>query len=540
MKNKYGKRIIALFLALALGSSAFSGMTFPVSAQTTDEGGSQAEAKSSSSYEPWEHGYRFVDVLNFDPSTDNYSKELRARVPLQERNEAFAATQANPNLTTDAQLYVISSGDYRSTDVSEAPWNGNQSYDDFSYNAYKFWQYTDLIGAGGRPTSGIDVGSVDKEYGTTTIPTVATINAAHKNGVMALGEYFVPRTPLYTEEWLYKDENGNFPYAQKLIDIMNYYGFDGYFINQEENIDSSYVPLFREMLKWMRDQGCYIQWYDSITDSGYISYQNNFNSTNSNWIWNETNGRVTDSIFLNYWNNPGSMQSSADHAISLGLDPHEVVYYGVEGGQWRWSKDLDGLRDETGNSILSFAIWGSHFYREQYGRDGNKRYQAAYQWQNEERERMYFTAPSEYVNDYSSVDRPDVEVTDTAFKGFSRYIAERSVINGTTFNTDFNNGHGMQYFENGEVSRDMEWTNINLQDILPTWQWWVETTDDNLLNMDWDYGPKQEKMMSDGSMSTFDFEAGRRIQRWFFSGRLWRCTGQPVCEPVQDRSGRHC
>ena len=31
--------------------------------------------------------------------------------------------------------------------------------------------------------------------------------------------------------------------------------------------------------------------------------------------------------------------------------------------------------DETGNSILSFAIWGSHFYREQYGRDGNKRYQ---------------------------------------------------------------------------------------------------------------------------------------------------------------------
>ena len=45
-------------------------------------------------------------------------------------------------------------------------------------------------------------------------------------------------------------------------------------------------PLFKEMLKWMRDQGCYIQWYDSITDSGYISYQNHFNSTNSNWVWN--------------------------------------------------------------------------------------------------------------------------------------------------------------------------------------------------------------------------------------------------------------
>ncbi len=102
---------------------------------------------------------------------------------------------------------------------------------------------------------GIAVGTADKEYGTVALPTVSTINAAHKNGVKALGEYFVPRVPLYTEEWLYKDEDGNFPYAQKLIDIMNYYGFDGYFINQEETIDSSYVPLFREMLKWMRDQG---------------------------------------------------------------------------------------------------------------------------------------------------------------------------------------------------------------------------------------------------------------------------------------------
>ena len=113
---------------------------------------------------------------------------------------------------------------------------------------------------------------------------------------------------------------------------------------------------------------------------------------------------------------------------------------------------------------------GSDFYREQYGQNDNLRYQADYQWANEERERMYFTAPSENVGDYESVDRPDVEVTGTAFKGFSKYVAERSVIDGSVFTTDFNNGHGMQYFEGGEVIRDVEWTNVNLQDILPTWQ----------------------------------------------------------------------
>ena len=518
MKRKNGKRAIALFLALALSTSAFS-TTAVFAAEPQEDEAAQAEAKSSTTYEPWAHGFRFVDILNYDPATDDYSDELKAYVPLQERNEQFAATQANPNLDEGVSLYAISSGNYRSTDVTNAPWNGNHSYDDFSFNAYKFWQYTDLIGAGGRPTAGIIRGSDNKEYGTVALPTVSTINAAHKNGVKALGEYFVPRTPQYTEEWLYKDEEGNFPYAQKLIDIMNDYGFDGYFINQEEGIDASYVPLFKEMLKWMRDQGCYIQWYDSITDQGYISYQNHFNSTNSNWVWNAENGRVSDSIFLNYWNLPSygdpntDMQADVDYLESINeahpeanLDAHEVIYYGVEGGQWRWSQDLDRLLDSTGNSRLSFAIWGSDFYREQYGQNDNLRYQADYQWANEERERMYFTAPSENVGDYESVDRPDVEVTGTAFKGFSKYVAERSVIDGSVFTTDFNNGHGMQYFEDGEVSRNVEWTNVNLQDILPTWQWWVESTDDNQLELDWDYGPEQGKVLADGTESSFDYE----------------------------------
>ena len=488
-----------------MGVSMVSSTGFSVAAEEPAETPkSDAQAQSSSLYEPWKHGYRFVDILNWDPSTDRYAEELKAHVPLQEHNEAFAATQADPNLTQDTKLYSISTGNYRSTDVAEAPWNGGMAYDDFSFNAFKFWQYTDFIGAGGRPTSGIERGAENKEYGTMSIPIPAYINAAHKNGAKALGEYFVPRIPQYTEEWLYKDENGNFPYAQKMIDIMNYYGFDGYFINQEESIDASYVPLFREMLKWMRDQGCYIQWYDSITDSGYISYQNNFNSTNSNWIWNETNGRVTDSIFLNYWNDASKMQSSADHALSLGLDPHEVVFYGVEGGQWQWSRDLDGLRDETGNSILSFAIWGSDFYREQFHKEDDNRYKSQYQWENEERERMYFTAPSENVGDYSSVSRPEVGVSNPNFKGFSRYIAERSVINGTVFTSNFNNGHGMQYFQNGEVSRDMEWTNVNIQDILPTWQWWIES-EGAKLDMDWDYGATYERIV-EGETLPFEYQ----------------------------------
>ena len=72
------------------------------------------------------------------------------------------------------------------------------------------------------------------------------------------------------------------------------------------------------------------------------------------------------------------------------------------------------------------------------------------------------------------------------------FISERSVIKGSNFVTNFNTGHGMQYFKNGEVSNDHEWSNINDQDILPTWQWWYETSDGSeaTLNFDFDYGTK--------------------------------------------------
>ncbi len=504
--KQYWKKILSWTLAGAMSLTMLPG----VGAHAEEAGQPEEAGVASTTFEPWKHGYRFVDILNFDPASDPYAEEMVAKIPLQKRNDTFAATQANPDLSDDSKLYVISSGNYRSTDVAEAPWNANMSYEEFSYNLFKFWQYTDMIGAGGRPTQSIAIGSADKEYGIIAVPMAAATNAAHKNGVISIAEYFIPRTPQYTEEWLYKDEDGNFPYAQKLVELAQYYGFDGYFINQEESIPSDYVPLFREMLKWMRDQGLYIQWYDSITESGGVSYQNAFNSRNSGWIWNETDGRVTDSIFLNYWYGSTALRDSKALAEQLGLDPYEVVFMGVEGGQWQFGTDIEtryNAVDENGKPYTSFAIWGSDWYHEQFHKP-NGRYSVGYQWEAEERERIYYTSATENAGEYSTgtVQRDDIGYSGTInFQGFSKYISEKSVINGTTFASNFNNGHGMQYFLNGKVSRDMEWTNLNLQDILPTWQWWVESTDENRLELDWDYGSKFYRLNEAGETYAFPY-----------------------------------
>ena len=520
MKKQWMKAL-SFVLALVMVLSA-APVSFATEAETEPAG------SAGIAYEPWGHGYRFVDVLNWDPATDPYADELVAEVPLQTRIDTYAPTQANPNLTDRAKLYAISSSNYRSTDVNEAPWNAGMAYDEFSYNLFKFWQYTDMTGAGGRPTADIERGSADKEYGTIAIPMAAATNAAHKNGVLSIAEYFLPRNPQYTEEWLQKDENGNYPYADKLIEIMEYYGFDGYFINQEEAIPAEYVPAMKEVMQYMMDRGAYIQWYDSLTNSGSISYQNIFNKTNSDFVYDTTHGlgQVSHSIFLNYWYDADAIKKSAAHAESLGLDPYETVYMGLEGGEWRFGIDLEAFWDimydhdsyagnlmqEDGQPYTSFAIWGSDFYREQYNKAENNRYKVPYQWEADERERMYFTSPAENAGDYDTTDirREDLGFTyedatndkgklstQTNFKGISRYVVEKSVIGGTVFATDFNTGHGMNYYQGGEIVRETEWSNLNLQDILPTWQWWVQSADENLLDMEWDYGPEYTRVQGE-------------------------------------------
>ena len=46
-------------------------------------------------------------------------------------------------------------------------------------------------------------------------------------------------------EALKQDEDGTFPIARKLVDLAKYYGFDGYFINQETTGDIV-TPLGRK------------------------------------------------------------------------------------------------------------------------------------------------------------------------------------------------------------------------------------------------------------------------------------------------------
>ena len=522
MKKKALKRTGCLVLSSVLAmSSLFTGMTAMAGPMSEEFLGDGARAKA----QPHFSGYRVLQMKNWSEETDPYADMMRARVPLQERNEAFAATQANPELASDAEVMLMQ-GDYGNSGFNSTLYNNR-----FSEHCLNFWQYVDYfspwhgaetVGTPTQPDDPIvkDTTGRDFEYGLLNIPNPAYTNAAHKNGVKAIAGMFLPRTGQPSADLLEQAEDGSFPVADKLIEMANYYGYDGYFFNQEESIPSENVKLYKQFTKYLRDHGMYVQWYDSILPSGGLAYQNAINENSAAFIHDETYGlgKVNDSIFLNYWwTSPYNIESSLEYAAEHNIDPFKEVFFGMECNQNEFNggnssaSEVDLLyAPGTKNLRSSVALFTPSDYY-QRGLDDDLSISAGeiplfqqkeYQWMIDERERMFFSGVMEDPTDTGKKDgysREDVGVRNASgWGGVADFASERSVINGTIFHTEFNTGHGMQYFQDGEVSNSNEWTNINLQNIMPSWQWWVDS-EGSKLDVDFDYGPTYVRNDVDGN-----------------------------------------
>ncbi|MFD7501249.1 endo-beta-N-acetylglucosaminidase [Streptomyces sp. NPDC059850] len=466
--------VLAAALALTLGAgSALASDTLPW------EGESAVGAN-----QPYQHGYSSTDLLRWNPADDTNAELLRAKVPLQTRIAPNAATQRTPSLPADTQSLTLA-GDYGNAFFESHPYTN-----EFSQYLFNYWQYSDVYASWhGMPTEGVPVDYYDPdldwkekwfEFGAVNLPNPGYTNAAHANGVRSLGcVFFSPNDrgdQAYTE-LLQRKADGSFPAAAKLIEVAKYYGFDGYFINQEEAVTPADIPAYKKFLQQLRDGGLYVQWYDSIDNStGRISYQNEFNAVNAPFVRDTTQGDVSDSIFLNYWWNKSKLTKSKTYAKGLGLDPRKSVFAGVEAGMYQFDQpyDLANNLDTDGAPMNAIATLGADFVSSDYANKTDDKAQSAVF----DRERRWWTGSSQGAT-----------TPEGTWKGMSKYIAERSVIKGSTFATSFNTGHGLSAWSDGKLSNDAEWGNINLQDIPLTWQWWIDAGK-SPLKADFDYGPE--------------------------------------------------
>jgi len=425
------------------------------------------------------------ELLKWDPTKDEDIKYNKATIPLAERVSKENLPLINKTQNKDFNIVVLSMMNESTSG------NSPQGLNKFDSNTFSYWQYIDkLVYWGGSSGEGIIVP-----------PSADVINSAHKNGVPVLGTIFFPTTEHggkaeWVEQFLYKDENGNFPMIDKLIEVCEVLGFDGLFINQEtgltikENnfidqsetvqegakITKTHAELMQEFIREFNKKSDYeIMWYDSLTKDGEIDWQNALTEKNDYFLIDADKEKVADSMFLNFWwttnrlSEQELLRESNLRAISLGINPYSL-YAGIDiqangtNTQIRWGLLTDDNNipyTSLGIYCPSWTFFSSNNVDEFMSKENRL-------WVNE-------------------LGDPRANIEDAGFIGMSTYAVENTVINSIPFTTNFNIGNGYNFFVNGEKVSSMDWNNRSLADVMPTYRWIIDNEGDNSLKASIDY-----------------------------------------------------
>lgn len=111
------------------------------------------------------------------------------------------------------------------------------------------------------------------------------INAAHKHGVKILGTV-ISEHQEGSDTWkeILKSVEDTEKFADALVIVAKFYKFDGWLLNVENEIEN--VPRLQYFVQYLTKtiheqiDGSEIIWYDSVTDTGKLAWQNQLNATN--------------------------------------------------------------------------------------------------------------------------------------------------------------------------------------------------------------------------------------------------------------------
>jgi mannosyl-glycoprotein endo-beta-N-acetylglucosaminidase len=386
-------------------------------------------------------------ILDWDPATDPDAPFNRGAVPLATR---FSSPDfnVNPHAHLDeARVQAL---------VAFAPtsFNPSQGSATEDYYALNYWQYIDqLVFWGGSAGEGLILA-----------PNPTVIDAAHRNGVPVLGNVYLPPTAYggqiqWVRDFVQRDGSGNFPVADKMIEAAEYYGFDGWFINQETaGGDAELASDMRDMLVYFHaHSNLLITWYDAMTSSGVVAWQNQLDAQNQ-MFFQDGATLVSDDMFLNFnWSATG-LTNSATLATSLGRSPYEL-YAGidVETNGYNTGVNWAGVFPEGQPHRTSIG-----FYRPEWTHNSSSSVADFYA-----RDNTFWVGPN---------GDPSNTTTSASWKGVAHYVPANSPITHLPFATNFNTGQGTHYFIDGVASSSQPWNNLSLQDVLPTWRWIMRST----------------------------------------------------------------
>ena len=351
----------------------------------------------------------------------------------------------------------------------------------FEGDNFSLWSYIDIHGNWTAPWMRVTAGLSD---------------VAHKNGVkvgcvMSIGwnERILLRGwnlgshARVLAKFSEKDSQGNFKNSRKLVELMKYYGIDGLGVNSEftarEGDMSTLIDFFADCHKKAKEIGWEFQlhWYDGTNESGAIRFDSGLGSHNER-MFGDKDHVVTDMMFANYNWRSNTLASSEQTAQRLGRSSYD--YYAgfdiqgraLQNNNWRALK----------NSKISVGFWGAHSQSliHQSATDNGTSdiaIQKAYLLKQE----LIFSGGFR-----NPATRPEITSTTLAnaslkhFHGLATFLTAKSTINELPFVTRFNLGNGLSFRNEGKVAFNHKWYNLNTQDFMPTWRWWITDSNDQV------------------------------------------------------------
>ncbi|MEH7119202.1 discoidin domain-containing protein [Neobacillus vireti] len=445
--RKKGSRLFGRILTvsaalLLLSSNGVPGAKAAVNGDGTDVVNENYADKLS--LKPLAPAFRVDTLLKWSPESDPDAEINRASVPLNKNR--FKGSQVNPLANPNAGI----------TSAAITTWNHDEasSVGSNEFNVYAFdnWQLLDsyIYWAG-------------TNEGIFAIPTPDIVDAAHRNGVPVYATLGFPwgssaEGVAEIEKFTQQKQDGSFPVADKMIQVAEYYGFDGYFFNQETyGVSKETAVRMNEMMRYIkRNSSLNVSWYDAQDNTGAINYQDSVNSKNDMYVKPAEDGvSAVDEFFLNYNWTTSKINTTVETMKSHNRNPFDA-YAGFEIQQNSYNTKIntDALLDEKKQPKVSIALYAPN----------STMGLAANPADFHEKENYLWTGPQ---------GDPTLADDSANWKGMARFVADSSVIQTKPFTTNFNSGHGKQYFVNGKVASSLEWNNRSIQDIMPTWRWWI-------------------------------------------------------------------
>ena len=391
------------------------------------------------------------DLLKWEPGAREDDAINRGSVALASRRTGHLV---NEKASKEAKVQALSNTNSKAKD------HASVGGEEFKAYAFDYWQYLDSM-----------------VFWEGLVPTPDVIDAGHRNGVPVYGTLFFNWSNSIADqekfaEALKQDPDGSFPIARKLVDMAKYYGYDGYFINQETTGDLV-EPLGEKMRQFMLYTKEYAakvnhpikySWYDAMTYNYGRYHQDGLGEYNYQFMQPEGDKVPADNFFANFnWD-----KAKNDYTIAtanwIGRNPYDV-FAGLElqqGGSYKTKVKWNDILDENGKLRLSLGLFAPDTITS-LGKTGEDYHK------NED---IFFTG---YQGDPTGQKPGDKD-----WYGIANLVADRTPAVGHTFTTSFNTGHGRKWFVDGKVSKDSEWNYRSVSGVLPTWRWWQKSTGDKL------------------------------------------------------------